>query len=94
MGEGVSNRVPPAARSRREQDASPGSATRLANRTDCEISRFLLTEGVALLRSAQCVEPQIDAGEIFDQDTVTLPRMPPRNLASNSLSNHHTRSTP
>jgi hypothetical protein len=68
--------VPQAARWRPERDASPGGATRLANCAEREISRFLLSESVALLRSAQCVKPQIDTGEILNQRTVILPWMP------------------
>ena len=66
----------PTARWRQEREASPHGATRLTNCADREISRALLSESVALLHSAQCVEPQIDASEIFNKRTVILARMP------------------
>ncbi|MGI8729479.1 MAG: hypothetical protein ACR2LK_05735 [Solirubrobacteraceae bacterium] len=46
------------------------------DRTDREVSRLVLSEGVALLRGAQRGETQIDAREALDQRAIVLPRMP------------------
>jgi hypothetical protein len=50
-----------------------------------EGGRFIVSEGVALLRRAQRVEPQLDAREILDQRPVVLTRMtrtqPPKQIA-------------